>query len=78
MFILKSCPKCKGDVHINRDWFGCYKQCLQCGLMEDVECRSTFKHVGSNFIKQKGPHDTDIDGLPEEGILNGSDQSPIP
>lgn len=53
ILVLKSCPKCKGDVHTNRDRFGCYKQCLQCGLMEDVECRSTFKHLESDSSKEK-------------------------
>ena len=31
MWRLKSCPKCKGDVFIDRDYEGeWYEQCLQC------------------------------------------------
>ncbi len=37
MLMLKSCPRCGGDMHVNRDIYGDYKECLQCGLMEDVE-----------------------------------------
>lgn len=28
---LKSCPRCKGDVVVDRDHDGCYAWCLQCG-----------------------------------------------
>ena len=37
MIMFKACPKCRGDMHVNRDIHGDYKECLQCGLMEDVE-----------------------------------------
>lgn len=34
---FKACPKCqKGDVALNRDFFGWYVQCLQCGYLKDV------------------------------------------
>lgn len=34
---FKACPKCKGDVFIEKDMFGWYEQCLQCGHMHDLE-----------------------------------------
>jgi|TARA_Y100000310_G_C20483534_1_gene715821 hypothetical protein len=34
---LKECPRCHGDVHTNRDMYGTYKECLQCGYMLDLE-----------------------------------------
>ncbi|MCX6012117.1 MAG: hypothetical protein NTV30_01630 [Chloroflexi bacterium] len=33
---FKACPKCKGDVFIEKDMFGWYEQCLQCGHMRDL------------------------------------------
>ena len=33
---LKACKRCGGDMHINRDIYGEYKECLQCGLMLDM------------------------------------------
>ena len=36
MLELKACPRCKGDMHANRDMYGSYKECLQCGYMQDV------------------------------------------
>ena len=40
MLRLKSCPKCKsGDVTLDRDYYGWYEYCIQCGYMHDL--RST-------------------------------------
>jgi ribosomal protein S27AE len=37
MWRFKSCPKCGGDVFIDRDMNGWYEQCLQCGYIHDME-----------------------------------------
>ena len=37
MLNLKGCPRCQGDLITNRDMYGEYKECLQCGYMLDVE-----------------------------------------
>jgi len=37
MIRMKSCPKCNGDVLIDRDQYGWYEQCIQCGLMRDLK-----------------------------------------
>ena len=34
MLSLKNCPRCKGDMHSNRDVYGPYVECLQCGHMD--------------------------------------------
>ena len=36
MVFYKSCPKCTGDMHIRRDLYGDFKECLQCGLLQDL------------------------------------------
>ncbi len=36
MLKLKDCPRCKGDMYTNRDLYGTYRTCLQCGFMNDV------------------------------------------
>jgi hypothetical protein len=36
MILFKSCPRCTGDVHISGDSYGDYKQCLNCGMLEDI------------------------------------------
>lgn len=37
MIWYKSCPKCgKGDLLLERDLVGYFRQCLQCGYMQDL------------------------------------------
>ncbi len=36
MFWLKCCPRCKGDLFEQRDQFGSFFTCIQCGLSRDV------------------------------------------
>ena len=34
---FKSCPKCKsGDLHLDRDTYGKFQRCIQCGFIRDV------------------------------------------
>jgi DNA-directed RNA polymerase subunit M/transcription elongation factor TFIIS len=33
MLQLKGCPRCQGALKTNRDMYGEYKECLQCGYM---------------------------------------------
>ena len=37
MLELKGCPRCQGALKTNRDMYGEYKECLQCGYMLDIE-----------------------------------------
>ena len=32
---LKECKRCGGDLSMERDRYGSYKSCLQCGAIED-------------------------------------------
>ena len=36
MFYLKSCHKCHGDIHLGKDEYGAYLQCIQCGRYYDL------------------------------------------
>ena len=36
MLHLKACPRCRGDLHTNRDLYGTYVECLQCVYMKDL------------------------------------------
>ncbi len=51
---LKACPRCKGDMHANRDMYGEYKECLQCGYMVDIDKESNlFAAVAAAKTKKK-------------------------
>lgn len=41
MMWLKVCPRCKGDVYVEKDIFESYLKCLQCGhVLSEAEKRS--------------------------------------
>ena len=37
MLVLKSCPRCNGDLYDNTDIYGNYTACLQCGFYREPE-----------------------------------------
>ena len=45
MMLLKRCLRCWGGLRINKDIYGEYKQCVQCGYMEDLDPRSNTRVV---------------------------------
>ena len=36
MINLKSCTKCRGDMYLEKDSYGSFWQCLQCGFLKDL------------------------------------------
>ncbi len=37
MVQYRACPRCQGDLKQNRDMYGEYKECLQCGYTRDIQ-----------------------------------------
>ncbi len=37
MFYFKACTKCRGDLILEKDAYGDYLKCMQCGKLIDVE-----------------------------------------
>lgn len=35
--IDRRCPKCGGNLYIDKDYHGWYEQCLQCSYLRDLE-----------------------------------------
>ena len=35
MLYMKACPRCSGDVKLDKDNYGVYAKCLQCGFNRD-------------------------------------------
>ena len=33
MYWLKGCPRCRGDLHEETDFYGAYVACIQCGYV---------------------------------------------
>jgi hypothetical protein len=59
MLYIKSCPRCRGDVHVDRDSWGAFAKCLQCGFSRDVLSRAG--------VNPPAPPDPETaDDLPDE------------
>ena len=53
---LKSCNRCGGDMNSNRDIYGEYRLCMQCGNMIDVPKESnlfSFELTAGNGDRKK-------------------------
>lgn len=50
MIKFKVCPKCKGDVSLERDQYGWYELCLQCGYLVYLRSLSRW---GKNRLSRK-------------------------
>ncbi len=41
MIRIKQCPRCKGDVRLDRDQYGWYEECITCGYVHDLQVLAT-------------------------------------
>ena len=57
MVFYRACPKCKGDMDTRRDLYGSFIECIQCGLLQDLDIK-----LGVKENKQ-------IDGTPKSATV---------
>ena len=41
---LRSCPRCGGDMFIDKDLYGWYEKCLQCGCCCELNDLDEFRY----------------------------------
>ena len=49
---LRACPRCEGDLRTNKDMYGEYKECFQCGYMKDEKENGNIKTLKSRSISE--------------------------
>ena len=53
MLKLKGCPKCKtGDIAPDRDYYGWYEYCIQCGYIRDLVDTSRLEQQ-QTYVKKR-------------------------
>jgi hypothetical protein len=52
---VKSCLRCGGDMFVDRDIYGWYEKCLQCGYCSELRYLDDF--VQNPVLKDKRPVD---------------------
>jgi Zn ribbon nucleic-acid-binding protein len=51
---FKSCPKCKtGDLTIDRDQYGWYEYCIQCGYQSELISVAESEHKQASGSKKR-------------------------
>ena len=54
MFYFKACTKCRGDLILEKDAYGEFLKCMQCGTLIDVDevqgHQSVLNGSASNFV----------------------------
>jgi hypothetical protein len=50
-FVARKCPKCGGSLYLDRDQFGFFEQCLQCGLVSDLKEIVEPKNNNREFVE---------------------------
>ena len=60
MWKLKTCPRCQGDLFMDKDLDGWYEQCLQCGYRRPMKAIAEPKTT-----QQPSP---EVERLPSSGV----------
>ena len=45
---LKKCPRCHGDLFLDKDPDGWYEQCLQCGYRQEMKALAAAKPIAED------------------------------
>ena len=75
VFYFKACPRDKGDLHLENDFYGSYVKCMQCGYQKDVETPSKpraprlFNQTQYNDYQMYLKEDLEIEGSSKRMIL---------
>lgn len=56
MLKLKGCPKCKGDMVDDKDAYGRYEQCMQCGYLSEIQ----LPKLTDNVVTVKNNRDREL------------------
>lgn len=54
----KSCPRCRGNLYIDKDIYGWYEECFQCGYLMFLEqINETGEFIPAQVINIESCHD---------------------
>ena len=46
MYWLKACPRCRGDLREEKDFYGAYVACIQCGYVLNAQDEEALRLTG--------------------------------
>jgi len=64
-YYLRNCPKCDGDLYKDKDIYGEFLSCLQCGFLKDLTCQEP-----DSVVRRANMADTQKIGQPRKTSQN--------
>jgi hypothetical protein len=55
MVWLGACPRCRGDLHLDHDYYGEFVSCLQCGGILNESQERSLRMFGTSRRRFGGP-----------------------
>lgn len=71
MWKLRNCPRCQGDLFIDKDLDGWYEQCLQCGYRREMRAIAEVHKTPLSLVSERLPNsgvDTPEKRRPARGL----------
>jgi hypothetical protein len=56
MWKLRNCPRCQGDLFLDKDLYGWYEQCLQCGYRREMRAIAEVKKAPLELVSERLPN----------------------
>jgi len=56
MWKLRNCPRCQGDLFIDKDLDGWYGQCLQCGYRREMRAIAEARNTPLSLVAERLPN----------------------
>lgn len=53
MWKFRSCPRCGGDLFLDRDVYNWYEECVQCGYIRDLKSLDEFRELSVDGEKAR-------------------------
>lgn len=66
---FKSCPRCRGDIFLDRDLENWYEQCLQCSYRHELKNIAEFEKEPAQKEKELALAGGDLTGDPCRGEM---------
>ena len=75
---MSSCPRCRGFLYANRDRYGNYNECLQCGYMVDFAELGSIRARRPSYVRSSFAPSDDTKEDPIRRSVTAGEKSSLP
>ena len=74
---VSSCPRCRGSLYANRDQYGNYNECLQCGYMIDFAKLGNIRAGQPSYVQPTFAPSEDKEADPIPNAVTACEESSL-